>query len=273
MSLAFLCPVGSVRNKNKTTTEEPLKFSKALKDFTSDVHASSDALVQAKMGLAFADPRVWGALVAQFGHIYAALESGLAAQKDHPVLQSLHPFLMKLARGEAFEDDAAFFVYSTSEILPLAPCAAVVEYTARIQHVTKEDPVLLIAYAQAMYMALLSGGQIIRKVQRTAMGLKEADGGSIFIFEHIPAKEQSVFKREFAAALDDLPLDQAAKDRVIQEKRALFPRNDAIVREVVSLAPWTAYFALVRRLVGPFTVGVFIAIPVVWIGVNMAIKR
>jgi heme oxygenase len=37
----------------------PASLSRALKDRTADVHQTSDALVQAKMALAFADKRVW----------------------------------------------------------------------------------------------------------------------------------------------------------------------------------------------------------------------
>jgi hypothetical protein len=36
------------------------------------------------------------------------------------------------------------------------------------------------------YLALLSGGQIMRRIQRTAMGLNTTDGGAIFEFEDVP---------------------------------------------------------------------------------------
>jgi hypothetical protein len=63
-----------------------------------------------------------------------------------------------------------------------ARCKAVDEYIARIRHVAGTEPVLLLVYAQTMYMALLSGGQVIGRLQRTAMGLKPTDGGGA-IFE------------------------------------------------------------------------------------------
>ena len=62
-------------------------------------------------------------------------------------------------------------------------CKTAREYIARIRQVAQDDPTLLIAYAQTMYMALLSGGQIMRRIQRTAMGLQGTEGGAIFEFE------------------------------------------------------------------------------------------
>jgi heme oxygenase len=38
-----------------------------------------------------------------------------------------------------------------------------------------------------MYLALLSGGQIIRKIQKNAMGLPNDKGGEIFEFEQVSA--------------------------------------------------------------------------------------
>jgi heme oxygenase len=36
------------------------------------------------------------------------------------------------------------------------------------------------------YLALLSGGQIMRRIQRGAMGLRDAEGGAIFTFAEVP---------------------------------------------------------------------------------------
>jgi len=94
MSLAWLCPVGDVRRratgacpldslppyaaaarprtstdgvsedaalaeKRRADAQSAASLSKALKERTADVHARSDALVNAKMALAFADRAVW----------------------------------------------------------------------------------------------------------------------------------------------------------------------------------------------------------------------
>jgi hypothetical protein len=38
------------------------------------------------------------------------------------------------------------------------------------------------------YPALLSGGQIMRRIQRGAMGLRDAEGGAIFTFAEVPRR-------------------------------------------------------------------------------------
>lgn len=253
MSLAFLCPVGSVRENakaeqdgaNNQPSSKEMPFSQALKEKTKHVHDSSDALVQAKMGLAFADPRVWVALLEQFGHVYAAIEDELMVNANDPHLSPLYDaFFHKLHRAEAFQKDIVYFGGQKES----ARCKAVDEHIARIRHVAGTEPVLLLAYAQTMYMALLAGGQVIRRLQLAAMGLKPADGGgAIFEFALVPTKQQAAFKKSFALALDALPLDDDLKMRLIEEKRSIFPRNDQIIREVVDNAPLGAYFALARR--------------------------
>mmetsp|Transcript_35322 Transcript_35322/g.67533 ORF Transcript_35322/g.67533 Transcript_35322/m.67533 type:complete len:293 (-) Transcript_35322:325-1203(-) len=246
-ALSFLCPVGEVRRRGKVslpsqTNQQDMPFSKSLKERTRDVHASSDTLIQAKMALAFADKKVWGALLQSFGLVYAAIEESLEANKEHPLLQQLHnTFFTKLQRKDAFMQDINFFLGSATFG---EPCDAVQEYTSRIKQVAKEDPVLLIAYAQTMYMALLSGGQILRRIQSTAMGLKQEEGGKIFHFLEIPTIQQATFKKNLARELDSLNIDVETKERLILEKRSLFPRNDAIVKAVVSHVPWTSYFSL-----------------------------
>mmetsp|Transcript_29723 Transcript_29723/g.49929 ORF Transcript_29723/g.49929 Transcript_29723/m.49929 type:complete len:303 (-) Transcript_29723:580-1488(-) len=254
MSFAFLCPVGSVRKnaiakhdgENNQPSSKEMPFSQALKEQTQHVHDSSEGLAQAKMGLAFADPRVWVALLEQFGHVYAAIEDELMVNANDPHLSPLYDaFFHKLHRAEAFQQD---IVYFGGQREGSARCKAVDEYIARIRHVAGTEPVLLLAYAQTMYMALLSGGQVIGRIQRTAMGLKPTDGGgAIFEFALVPTKQQAAFKKSFALALDALPLADDLKMRLIEEKRSIFPRNDQIIREVVANAPLGAYFSLARR--------------------------
>ncbi|KAK3235738.1 hypothetical protein CYMTET_54082 [Cymbomonas tetramitiformis] len=251
MDLSFLCPVGSVRKKasGKTANEKPKSadapLSVALKEATADAHSRSDNLIQAKSGLAFADKQVWGGLVCQFGLMYGTLEEELRRNSSKPHLAPLYePFLAKLRRWDAFQKDVEYFLGTAPGTVGV-PCSATEAYQQRIRHVSAESPFLLVAYAQTMYMALLSGGQILRRMSKAAMLLPDGQGGAIFEFEEIPTKTHRDFKLRFAAALDALPIDASMKEQLIAEKQSIFPRNDAIVMEVVREAPLSAYFSLV----------------------------
>jgi len=79
-----------------------------------------------------------------------------------------------------------------------------VAYCARLSEVAASNPVLLVAYAQTMYVALLAGGQTIAAFMRTARGLVKGEGDSIFTFPAIPAAEQRQFRAALSEAVDAL---------------------------------------------------------------------
>lgn len=99
----------------------------------------------------------------------------------------------------------------------------------RVNEVSAKEPALLIAYAQAMFMAMLSGGQILSGIAARSLGLPK--GGPGLEFFSFPELEVSEWKQKYKAALDELPLDDETKTAIIQEKRKLFGRNNDIVAQ------------------------------------------
>ena len=77
-------------------------------------------------------------------------------------------------------------------------------YTQRLSEVAASNPLLLVAYAQTMYVALLAGGQSMAAFMRTARGLVKGEGDAIFSFAAIPAAEQRQFRAALRAAVDAL---------------------------------------------------------------------
>jgi hypothetical protein len=63
------------------------------------------------------------------------------------------------------------------------------------------------------------------------------------------SKTQAAFKRALAEAIDSLGVSLDHTAALITEKRSIFARNDAVVKQVVGAAPWAACLALPRRLV------------------------
>ena len=80
-----------------------------------------------------------------------------------------------------------------------------------------KTPELLVAHAYTRYMGDLSGGQILKNIAKRAMGLKNGDGTAFYEFEKI--KNHGAFKKEYRAALDTLPVDDATQDRIVEEAK------------------------------------------------------
>jgi heme oxygenase len=89
---------------------------------------------------------------------------------------------------------------------PAPQLAPTKEYSARLAAVAKSDPLLLVAYAQTMYVALLAGGQTLARMLRATRALPPGvEGTAIFDFEAtVPAAEQRRFRAALKEAVDAL---------------------------------------------------------------------
>ncbi|MFN5922530.1 MAG: heme oxygenase (biliverdin-producing), partial [Pseudanabaena sp.] len=110
------------------------------------------------------------------------------------------------------------------------PTPACEKYLARIREISATDPVLLVAHAYTRYMGDLSGGQILKKIAKESMGLVDGDGTAFYEFEDI--RNHGEFKKNYRAALDTLPVDEATAQRIVDEANASFHMNMAMFREL-----------------------------------------
>eukprot|EP00232_Nephroselmis_pyriformis_P020579 CAMPEP_0182887082 /NCGR_PEP_ID=MMETSP0034_2-20130328/20608_1 /TAXON_ID=156128 /ORGANISM="Nephroselmis pyriformis, Strain CCMP717" /LENGTH=105 /DNA_ID=CAMNT_0025020431 /DNA_START=60 /DNA_END=374 /DNA_ORIENTATION=- len=85
-----------------------LRNLKHMRSTSKRAHGLSDAFIQGKQALSFADPRIWLQLLAAFFHVYWALEEELRRHQEHPIFVQLAPQLAKLGRSAAFLDDIMF---------------------------------------------------------------------------------------------------------------------------------------------------------------------
>lgn len=88
-------------------------------------------------------------------------------------------------------------------------------------------------YAHTLYLALLSGGQLLESMLRGTMLLPAGRGTSIFRFE-LPRREHAQYKRALRAAVDELgqKLTETEMEALLQEKRSVFWRNDRLIASV-----------------------------------------
>ncbi len=173
------------------------------------------------------DKRAYSRYVGNFYFVYSALEEGFTQLREHPVVGKL--YYPELWRKSSIEQDLAYFVGSNwrSAVQPSPACQV---YVDRIREIAKNDPVLLVAHAYTRYIGDLSGGQILKKIARRAMGLPEGEGTAFYDFEQIP--HEGKFKQRYRAQMDELGLDQVTIDRIVAEANYAFKMNMDLFREL-----------------------------------------
>ncbi|BFF89024.1 heme oxygenase 2 [Drosophila madeirensis] len=137
-----------------------MTFTKELRKATKDVHNLTDVLVNAKFAFALSDDEVWYDGLLAFYEIYKFFETRLP---ERLLPKELH-------RAEAFERDFAYF-YGPNWKDTYEPRPVVKKYLAHLEKVSAQNELLLFAFAYQMYMALMSGGQMLQKKRMIARKL------------------------------------------------------------------------------------------------------
>jgi heme oxygenase len=166
-------------------------------------------------------------LVANLYFVYSAMEEVMHQHQDHPVLGKL--YFPELDRKASLEQDLAYYFGSNwkSEV---APSEATQLYVKRIQDIAATQPELLIAHLYTRYMGDLSGGQILRKIAQNAMNLSDEDGLAFYSFSQIP--DERVFKKMYRQRLDEVAVDEAMDDRIVEEANDAFGLNMKMFQEL-----------------------------------------
>jgi heme oxygenase len=185
----------------------PLLLTERMRKGTSTVHDKSDRLVNLKLGLVLTSRDLYGEAIALFAPIYQHIEDILYRQATHPQLGKLQPFLPTLRRSPGFEADLSFYL-NPEQLASLKARQAngeppeLASYLARLDELEKDDPVLLLAYAYHMYMAIFAGGSQIRRMVTKSMGLTRGQeaGVRIFCFDDLGASTTS-FRNDYSMSL------------------------------------------------------------------------
>ncbi|MZE81227.1 heme oxygenase (biliverdin-producing) [Streptomyces xinghaiensis] len=164
----------------------------------------------------------------QLWFVYRALEEQADALVGDPVAG---PFLRtELRRVPELERDLDH-LRGPGRRAAAVPLPATAAYAARITEVAREWPAGYVAHHYTRYLGDLSGGQIIRSTAEKTWGFtRKGDGVRFYVFEGIG--NPAAFKREYRELLDALPVDDAEKERVVDECRRAFALNTALFREL-----------------------------------------
>jgi len=151
-------------------------------------------------------------LVADLYVVYSAMEEEMARLSGHPVLAPIA--FPELNRREALEQDLTYYYGSDwAQVVKATPAAScwwgtttpatwAISPAARWHHYTR-------------YLGDLSGGQILKTIAQKAMNLSGDEGLNFYSFPAIA--DEKAFKTTYRAAMDQLPIDQATADRIVEE--------------------------------------------------------
>lgn len=164
----------------------------------------------------------------QLWFVYQALEDAAECLLDDPVAGPfIRPELMRVAE---LERDLVHLLgagwRTTASALP-----ATRAYAARITEVARDRPAGYVAHHYTRYLGDLSGGQVIRAAAEKRWGFAhKGDGVRFYVFAGIG--NPAAFKRGYRALLDALPVEDAEKQRAVEECRRAFALNTAMFREL-----------------------------------------
>lgn len=166
-------------------------------------------------------------LVTNLYFVYSAMEEELERHRQHPIIAKI--YFPVLNRKASLEKDL-YFYYGTNWREQIEPSPAAVGYVQRIHDIADSDPELLVAHSYTRYMGDLSGGQILKGIAQRGMNLSDGEGTAFYEFPDIADEKQ--FKTEYRQAMNDLPVDEATADRIVEEANDAFGMNMKMFQEL-----------------------------------------
>ncbi|TAF57779.1 MAG: heme oxygenase (biliverdin-producing) [Oscillatoriales cyanobacterium] len=139
-------------------------------------------------------------LVGNLYFVYSAMEEEMERQKQHPVVSKI--YFSELNRKQSLEQDL-FYYYGANWREQVAPSAAAKAYVQRIHEISATAPELLVAQSYTRYLGDLSD---------------------------IPDEKE--FKANYRQAMNELPIDEATAERIVDEANAAFGMNMKMFMEL-----------------------------------------
>ena len=175
------------------------------------------------------DKKSYRVLVANLFFVYSAIEEEIEKNKDNVAIKAI--YFPELNRQLSLSQDLQYY-YGSNWSNQVAPSIATQAYVERIHNIGNTQPELLIAHAYTRYMGDLSGGQILKRIAKSAMQLSDTEGTSFYDFPDI--KDDGIFKQKYRKAMDDVPLSDDQITQIIAEANIAFNLNMKIFQELNS---------------------------------------
>nr|YP_009546279.1 heme oxygenase [Gelidium gabrielsonii]AYO27627.1 heme oxygenase [Gelidium gabrielsonii] len=201
-----------------------------LREGTTKSHSMAENVSFVKSFLGgVVDKKSYRKLVANLFFIYEAIEEEIEDNKQHELVKFI--YFPELNRKNSLIKDLIYY-YGYDWENQINPSLATKSYITRIHEIGKSQPELLVAHAYTRYMGDLSGGQILKKIAKSAMRLSETNGTAFYDFDQIP--DDKSFKQIYRQSLDDIPLSDNQIRQIIGEANIAFNLNMRVFQELNS---------------------------------------
>ena len=270
-------PPKSLSNTGMTDDADvEVALTERMRRATKKVHDQRDKLVNLKLSFVLTSKPLYAEAISLFWPIFLELETLLEKHADHEQLKLLHPLLHIIRRAPRFEQDFASLLgneilvrevmqrrlWMSGQSKMYSP-PELQAYIDRLRHLSEEKPIALIAYVYHMYMAILAGGAMIKRMVKIAYGLKSDDGVRIFVLPYDDEFPNSkVIRNKLKHILNhDMQLTENDKQLILQESSQVFQRNNALVATVKDSDVFAVAFRRGIRRMGAilFVIGAILA--------------
>lgn len=204
-----------------------MRLSAAMRDGSRAEHQAAESsafLVRLLRGEVEAAGYV--AYLSRLRGLYEALEDQARRNRHDNLLAAVHD--PALERAATLEADLAHWSRLAGGDGRPETSPAVADYVRRLEDASAWGG-LLLAHHYTRYLGDLSGGQAMRSILDRAYGLR---GGGLAFYEFPGIARIKAYKDDYRARLDRLPLTGEQKARVVEEVRAAFGLNRALLAEL-----------------------------------------
>ena len=209
--------------RSTTVLESSAPLSRALKERTAVAHERAEnSGFMASMLEGTGGVEALVALLAQSLPIYSALEAACRRQAQAPQFAPLYDVILE--RETALRADLDAHAKAGFECPTIVPATRA--YVAEIEE-SAGDPARLVGHHYVRYLGDLSGGQIIGTLMRRHHGLDEG-----LSFYHFDVAKPKVYKDDYRANLDALPLTDAERGAAIDAAVRAFDLNSRLFAEL-----------------------------------------
>ncbi|MBZ5740847.1 biliverdin-producing heme oxygenase [Nocardioides mangrovi] len=207
---------------DETTVDLPL--SAAMREGSQAEHqAAEDSSFMSSLLDGRVNERGYADYLLRLRVVYATMEAVVRDHLDDPAVAAVHD--EALERLAAIDADLDHWCADTERTVD-SPAAAA--YRSRLEDAAGWGG-LLVAHHYTRYLGDLSGGQAIGRILDRTFDL---DGAGIAFYDFPEIEKPKLYKDAYRARLDALGLDDADKQRVVDEVKVAFRLNQELFREL-----------------------------------------
>ena len=205
-------------------------LARLLREGTTRSHSMAENVSFVKSFLSgVVDKSSYRKLVANLYFIYEVMEEQIDRHKNHSAVSYI--YFPELYRKNSLIEDLRYY-YGEDWISKIEPSPATTLYINRIRQISYSSPELLIAHSYTRYIGDLSGGQILKKIAKSAMSLPDNSGTAFYDFNLID--DEIKFKNVYRESLNNIPLTDNQVRQIISEANTAFNLNMKIFQELNS---------------------------------------